>query len=46
LANENHDLAASLLGDIAQFFAGEITDTMWIEKKAIVLSLGKSVTEV
>ncbi|KJZ16505.1 hypothetical protein TW85_00160 [Marinomonas sp. S3726] len=46
LAKEDHGLAASLLGDIAQFFDGEITDTKWIEKKAIALSLGKKVTEV
>ena len=46
LANEDHMLAASLLGDIAQFFADEITDTEEIEKKAIALSLGKLVAEI
>lgn len=46
LSNDDHGLAASLLGDIAQFFNGEITDTKWIEKKAIALSLGKAITEV
>lgn len=46
LAKEDYGLAASLLGDIAQFFEGEMNDTKSIEKKAIALSLGKKVTEV
>ena len=36
LVNEEHYLAASLIGDLTQFFEGKITDTKWIEKKPLI----------